>query len=80
MRKVKNMKRKNTKRETIVTRITRGICTLAGALAFMVGIVICACEQPTMAEQLRTWGIGVPVILGGAVAMWIGEKVSECNG
>ena len=50
-----------------------------GTLVALIGLCICACEQPTMAEQLRTWSIGFPVMLGGAVAtMWSHRGYDEC--
>lgn len=58
-------------------KVFKSIAMAIGTMTVLIGICICACEQPTMAEQLRTWGIGVPVILGGAVAMWIGAKDIE---
>lgn len=50
-----------------------------GAMAVLIGICICSCEQPTLAEQLRTWSIGVPVILGGGFVIWLSDK-GICNG
>ena len=52
----------------------KSIAMVVGFTIGFIGFCICACEQPTMAEQLRTWGIGIPVMVIGCVVMWIGGK------
>ena len=48
-----------------------------GAMVFVIGLCICACEAETIAEQLRTWSIGVPVMVSGACAMWFSSRGCE---
>lgn len=52
----------------------KSVVMVIGAMVFFIGLCICACEQPTMAEQLRTWSIGIPTILAGACAMWFSSR------
>lgn len=65
------------KKETLVTGIARGLCTLTGALAFMSGMVICACETADWDKQVMIALFGFGITLAGAMLVYVANRGGE---
>ena len=55
----------------------KGITMATGTVVFLFGLIICACEAPTMEQQIVNFCIGIPVMVVGAVVTWISSRGME---
>lgn len=56
----------------IINRAVCGTVAVIGVIAIMAGVVICMCETPEFADQLRNMLVGLGLIAIGALIAYIG--------
>lgn len=56
-------------------KINRAVCgtvAVLGVFAAMAGLVLCMCETPEFADQLRNMLVGLALIAGGSLMAYVG--------
>ena len=56
----------------IINRAVCGTVAVLGVIIALAGLVLCMCETPDFADQLRNMLVGLALIAGGSLMAYVG--------